>query len=589
MISKLFDKRVAKVLEEAEVLAPDEIARFVAMAEDEHCSLTSVLVKKANLDENGLLGLLSSRLKVTPINLHDYQLDPAIVRIIPQETASAHHVVPISRIENILTLAVASPFDVVTLDHLRNTTGCELRLVLSLEETIQKALTRVYNPGAAELEAVMGEMGDPDMELKASDGEVAELDLEAISAGEDESPVVKFVNLIIYQAIKERASDIHIEPYDKTVRVRYRADGICSEAHRPPKALLNSIVSRVKIMAALDIAERRRPQDGKFQIRVEGRQVDFRVSVLPTVHGEKVVMRILDGGNLALSLDTLGFEPKALTDFRSGIASDYGMILVTGPTGSGKSTTLYSAVKEILSDELNFVTVEDPVEYQVFGVNQVQVSEKRGLTFAGALRSILRQDPDVIMIGEIRDTETIEIAIKAALTGHLVLTTLHTNDAASTITRMVDMGVDPFMVASSTLMVSAQRLSRRLCKYCKAPLEAPKDRLLAIGMTPEEAETAQLFRPVGCVRCKMGYAGRFALLETMPLNDDLRRLVIEGRSAMDIKNRAVAEHGMVTLRRCGLLNALRGNTSIEEVLRTTMLDDAAPAVRAAQLKAEIAD
>ncbi len=589
MSSRLFDKRVARVLEDAEILPPEEIAQYVARAEEERCSLTSILVKKGNLEENQLLGLLASRLKVTPINLHDCTLDPEVVRSIPQETASTHYVLPISRIENVLTLAVASPFDVVTLDHLRNTTGCELRLVLSLDDSITKALNRVYNPGAAELEAVMGEMGDPKVELNANDSEVTDLDLDSISGDQEESPVVKFVNLIIYQAIKDRASDIHIEPFEKVVRVRFRGDGICSEAHKPPKALLNSIVSRIKIMASLDIAERRRPQDGKFQIRLEGRQVDFRVSVLPTVHGEKVVMRILDGGNLALSLDTLGFEERALSDFRTGIAADYGMILVTGPTGSGKSTTLYSAVKEILSDELNFVTVEDPVEYQVFGVNQVQVSEKRGLTFSGALRSILRQDPDVIMIGEIRDTETIEIAIKAALTGHLVLSTLHTNDAASTITRMVDMGVDPFMVASSTLMVSAQRLSRRLCKHCKAPMGAPKERLLAIGMTAEEAETAHLFRPVGCARCRMGYAGRFALLETMPLNEDLRRMIIEGKSAMDIKNRAIREHQMISLRRCGLLNALRGNTSIEEVLRTTMPDDVAPAVRAAQLKAEIVD
>jgi type IV pilus assembly protein PilB len=433
----------------------------------------------------------------------------------------------------------------------------------------------------------MGEMGDHGIELKKEDASVEELDLEAIAAGHDESPVVKFVNLVIYQAIKDRVSDIHIEPFEKFVRVRYRADGVCYETYRPPKALHNSIVSRIKIMCAMDIAERRRPQDGKFQIRVEGRQIDFRVSVLPTVHGEKVVLRVLDGGNLALALETLGFEPKALEDFKAAIASDYGMILVTGPTGSGKSTTLYSAVKEILTDEMNFVTVEDPVEYQVLGVNQVQVSEKRGLTFAAALRSILRQDPDVIMIGEIRDTETIEIAIKAALTGHLVLSTLHTNDAASTISRMVDMGVDPFMVASSTLLVSAQRLARRLCKYCKGPLEAPKERLLAVGFLESEVETAQLFRPVGCGRCKQGYAGRFALLETMPLNEDLKRMIVEGRSAMDIKNRAVTEHGMITLRRCGVLNVIRGNTSIEEVLRTTMPDDVGPGARRAQLKEPI--
>jgi len=336
----------------------------------------------------------------------------------------------------------------------------------------------------------------------------------------------------------------------------------------------------------MDIAERRKPQDGKFQIKLEGRGIDFRVSVLPTVHGEKVVMRILDGSNLALSLESLGFEKSALSDFQTAISSSYGMILVTGPTGSGKSTTLYSAVKAILNDELNFVTVEDPVEYQVHGVNQVHVNEKRGLTFASALRSILRQDPDIVMIGEIRDTETIGIAIKAALTGHLVLSTLHTNDAASTITRMIDMGVDPFMVSSATLLVSAQRLARRLCKYCKAPLETtPKKRLLSIGFTEEEAETAEIFRTVGCPRCKNGYSGRFALLETMPMNEDIQRMVIQGESALDLKNTAILDHDMITLRRCGILNALRGVTTLEEILRVTMPDE----VAAGGLKTEGAD
>ena len=382
---------------------------------------------------------------------------------------------------------------------------------------------------------------------------------------------------MVYQAIKEKVSDIHIEPFEKHVRVRYRQDGVCHEAFKPPKALLNSIVSRIKIMCGLDIAERRKPQDGKFQIKMEGRQVDFRVSILPTVHGEKVVLRILDGGNLALSLDSLGFETAALKDFQEAIASSYGMILVTGPTGSGKSTTLYSAVKEILDDKLNFVTVEDPVEYQLYGVNQVHVNEKRGLTFAAALRSILRQDPDIVMIGEIRDTETINIAIKAALTGHLVLSTLHTNDAPSTITRMIDMGVDPFMVSSATLLVSAQRLARRLCKYCKIPAgELPAERLRNIGVMEAQIEGAEVFKPGGCPRCKNGYAGRFALLETMPMSEGIRRMIIEGKSALALKNEAITNHGMITLRQCAIRNALRGVTSIEEVLRVTMPDDILP-------------
>ena len=574
-MSSPFDKRVIRILEDGGALAPDDLQTVVDAASKERVPVSTMLLKRGLMEENELLGVLAERLRVTPVTLHDCTLDPEIVRTVSQELAAAHHMIPISRIGDVLTVAVSNPFDVVTLDQLRNSTGCELRLVLSLEESIEKALNRVYNPGAAELEAVMGEMGDHDIEVKKP--EVDELDLESIAKSEDESPVIKFVNLVIYQAIKEKVSDIHIEPFDPVVRVRFRSDGLCYEAFKPPKALHNSIVSRIKIMCGLDIAERRKPQDGKFQIRVEGRSIDFRVSVLPTVHGEKVVMRILDGGNLALSLDSLGFETKALADFQEAIKASYGMILVTGPTGSGKSTTLYSAVKEILTDELNFVTVEDPVEYQLYGVNQVQVSEKRGLSFAAALRSILRQDPDIVMVGEIRDTETINIAIKAAPTGHRVLSTLHTNDAPSTITRMIDMGVDPFMVSSATLMVSAQRLARRLCKYCKEPVgPVPAERLLNLGFLESEVDGAQLFRPAGCSRCKNGYAGRFALLETMPMNEDLKRHIIEGKSSLEIKNRAILEHGMITLRRCGLLNAMRGLTSLEEVLRVTMPDEVRP-------------
>ncbi|MHC4452839.1 MAG: GspE/PulE family protein, partial [Planctomycetota bacterium] len=420
-MSRTFDKRIVRILAESGILPEADLQQAQEVAAKDKASVTSVLVKKGLLEENELLGVLAEKLRVTPINLHDCVLDPAIVKTVGQDTSLDSSLVAISRIENVLTIAVSNPFDVVVLDDVRNTTGCELRLVLALEETISGVLNRVYNPGAAELEAVMGEMGSgKNLEISSKD-DIEELDLEAIAASDDESPVIKFVNLVIYQGIKDKVSDIHIEPFEKKVRVRYRSDGVCFEAFTPPKSLHNSIVSRIKIMCSLDIAERRRPQDGKFQIKMEGRQVDFRVSVLPTVHGEKVVMRILDGGNLALSLETLGFEAKALQDFSDAIRSSYGMILVTGPTGSGKSTTLYSAVKEILSDEDNFVTVEDPVEYQLQGVNQVQVHEKAGLTFAAALRSILRQDPDVVMIGEIRDKETIEIAIKAALTGHLVL------------------------------------------------------------------------------------------------------------------------------------------------------------------------
>ena len=431
------------------------------------------------------------------------------------------------------------------------------------------------NNSAKKISEILDGMGDPELELKG-EGQPQD-DIDDLSLEGGDSPVIKVVNHIIYQAIREKASDIHIEPFERTLRVRYRMDGVLRETVAPPIKMHSSLVSRVKIMCGLDIAERRVPQDGKFQLRVEGRQVDFRVSILPLIHGEKVCMRLLDSGNLTLDLGKLGLHEKALADFRAAIASPYGMVLVTGPTGSGKSTTLYSAVKELLCDEDNFVTVEDPVEYQLEGVNQVPVNVKRGLTFAAALRSILRQDPDVVMIGEIRDQETIEIAIKAALTGHLVLSTLHTNDAPSTITRILDMGIDPFMAASSILLCSAQRLLRKVCPACKKPAELLTRPIYEeAGFTPEETEKilkgeVVLQTAEGCTQCTNGYKGRFGVLETLPLTEEVRRIIIDGGSSLDIKNKAI-EQGMITLRRVALLSCLEGRTDLEEVIRTTLAD-----------------
>jgi type IV pilus assembly protein PilB len=432
-------------------------------------------------------------------------------------------------------------------------------------------MPEIYDASNKKVQDLLDGMADPELELQ----EVHEQDdsTEDLLADAGNSPVIKLVNLLIYQGIRDKASDIHIEPFEKFVRVRYRMDGVMKEVMQPPVKMLNSMVSRIKIMCGLDIAERGKPQDGKFQIKIEGRQIDFRVSTLPCVHGEKVVMRILDSGNLALSLDSLGFEEKSLKDIRHAIGQPYGMMLVTGPTGSGKSTTLYSCVREVLTPKENIVTVEDPVEYQIEGVNQVAVNVKRGLTFAAALRSILRQDPDTIMIGEIRDLETVEIAIKAALTGHLVFSTLHTNDAPSTVTRMVDMGVDPFLVASATQCIAAQRLCRRLCNDCKRRIELPPpERLLQLGFREDELDHIELHEPAGCKVCSAGYRGRFALLETMPLTERIRRLIVGGGSAIEIKAAAL-EDGLITLRRCGLLNVLRGKTSVEEVLNATISDE----------------
>ena len=565
-----FNKRVRPILSRYQLVDDDTVVE--ALKDPEGRSLTEVLIEKGELDEGRYLAALARETGVPPIDVNKVEPRPDVLELLPENLAKYYGVIPISRVGKVLALAVSDPYDIVKLDDIAMVTSCTIRPVVSTDHAIKGVITQVYDRGGKRMPDLMADMGvDPDLEINAKADEPDDF-LDEIADGEGDSPVVKLVNLIIYQAIRDRASDIHIEPQEKYINVRYRFDGVLSEVMRPPIKLINSLVSRVKIICGLDIAERRVPQDGKFQLKVDGRQVDFRVSTLPMVHGEKVVMRILDASNLALDLQSLGFEEKSQNDIQEAIAVPYGMMLVTGPTGSGKSTTLYSCLRAVMSPEQNIVTVEDPVEYQLEGVNQVPVNAKRGLTFAAALRSILRQDPDTILIGEIRDIETAEIAIKAALTGHLVFSTLHTNDAPSSITRLVDMGMDAFLVSSSVHCIAAQRLARRLCEDCKAPVGGKLDarQLVKVGFQKEDFENFQMFKAVGCNRCSGGYKGRFALLETMPVSEDLRRLVVAGKSALDIKAAAV-EEGMITLRRCGLLNVLRGKTSLEEILRVTRL------------------
>jgi type IV pilus assembly protein PilB len=441
--------------------------------------------------------------------------------------------------------------------------------VLSLPGSIKAKLSEVFDSDKKQVDALLGEVRSDALEIQAAE-DAEELSF-ANSQSADDVPAVKLVNLMLMRALRDKASDIHIEPCDKTLRIRFRIDGRLIEIMKPPKALGPSVMSRLKILANLDIAIRMEPQDGKFQIRFEGRTIDFRLSTLPVVGGEKAVMRILDQSGVAGRLDTLGFESRCLSDMQEAISAAYGMVLVTGPTGSGKSTTLYASVREVSTPEINVVTVEDPVEYRMDGVNQVPVNPKRGLTFAGALRSILRQDPDVVLVGEIRDTETAEIAVKAALTGHLVLSTLHTNDAVGAVTRLVDMGIDPFMVSSSVLCVAAQRLVRKLCPHCKKKVEVPDKELLSVGFTKDQVADIEIHGPnaAGCPRCQNGYRGRFALLETLRLDEELKRMVVQGRSVQEIKAEGLRQ-GMVTLRRAGLANVKRGLTSLEEVLRVTM-------------------
>lgn len=572
-MSTTLDRKLRSILVKEGRFEDGELTEALEHAVKNKTSLASVLASRGLIDEGEIVGLIARDINQPPINLENYEIDPAMVEELTQELAADHGVVPITKLGNILTIAVSDPFDVFKLDDLKILTGLRLRPVVSTPEAIQRAFERLYNPGQDAMNALFeGAVSDQDIGVKEVKEEDDSTDLSAMS--EEGSPVVRLVNLIIFQAVKSKASDVHIEPFERVIRVRLRTDGVLHEAFSPPKRMMNAIASRLKIMSQLDIAEKRRPQDGKFRITLDGRNIDFRVSVLPTVFGEKIVLRVLDTSHLALTMDGLGFEKKALADYQTAVKCPYGMILITGPTGSGKSTSLYAAVREIVTIEENFVTVEDPVEYLMEGINQVPVNVKRGLTFAAALRSILRQDPDKVMVGEIRDTETIEIAVKAALTGHLVLSTLHTNDAPSTITRMTDMGVDPFMIASSTLLIAAQRLVRKLCEYCRQPVETPRpERLLELGFREEDFDGVKLnlFTAGGCPKCNAGYRGRFALLETMPMSEGLKQLILRGSSALDVKKMAI-EEGMLTLRRCGILNVIRGKTSIEEVLRVTIGD-----------------
>ncbi|MBL8725362.1 MAG: Flp pilus assembly complex ATPase component TadA [Planctomycetes bacterium] len=565
-----FAKKLRGILEKAgKIDGPTGEALF-AEAQAQKRPFTEILVKKGVITEAALIALIAKAANVPPIDLTKLTVNKDVLASVPEDVAREYCIFPIDRIGNLITVAVANPFDVLKLDDIRIITSCQLRLVVSTAEEIEKIRAKGYQRETESVDGILGSFDDADVELKEVEAEDENADLSAIS--DEESPVVKLVNKMILDACNAGASDIHIEPFEKKVIVRYRKDGCLSEAMTLPKRMQNNITSRIKIMSKLDIAEKRKPQDGKFQMKIGNKAVDFRVSILPVVWGEKTVFRILDSSNLALDIKSLGFEPRSMEDYLWACAQPYGMILVTGPTGSGKSTTLYSAVRHIAAPDINLVTVEDPVEYQLEGINQVPVNPKTGLTFSAALRSILRQDPDVVLLGEIRDQETLEIAVKAALTGHLVLSTLHTNDAPSTITRMVDMGMDPFMVASSSLLICAQRLGRKLCVNCRKRVEVPKDALLRLGFLEADLEQPmELYEPVGCPRCSNGYKGRFALLETMRMSEGIKRMVVERAHIADIKKLALAE-GMLTLRRCGLMNATRGKTSLQEVETTTMAD-----------------
>src|SRR5919204_1171563 len=530
----------------------------------------SLLVKQGAIAEGDLTNFLSKQYGVPAISLSDFDVDDEVIKLVPKAIAEKHQVVPVNRAGSSLIIAMSDPSNIFAIDEIKFQTGYNVEPVVASEQAIREAIERYYAERGPTYEELMQGFDDSDVSIiEAEEGEDI-VDLEK-SAGE--APVVKLVNLILLDAIKKGASDIHVEPYEKDFRVRYRVDGVLYEVMKPPMKLKAAITSRLKIMAELDIAERRLPQDGRIKLKLgKGREMDFRVSVCPTLFGEKVVLRLLDKSNLQLDMTKLGFDPDPLKAFKDAIDRPYGMVLVTGPTGSGKTTTLYSALSELNKTTDNISTAEDPVEFNFAGINQVQMHEDIGLNFAAALRSFLRQDPDIIMVGEIRDFETAEIGIKAALTGHLVLSTLHTNDAPGTVSRLLNMGIEPFLVTSAVNLILAQRLARKLCQECKKPVDVPQQALLDIGVQPDEAGTFQVFEPGGCRTCNdRGYKGRVALYEVMPMWDSVKELVINGASTAELKAEAI-RLGMQTLRMAGIAKLKAGTTSIEEVVGNTAPD-----------------
>ena len=529
------------------------------------------LTKLGFIEESELTNFLSKQYGVPSINLKEFDIDGEVVRLVPKEVAEKHQCIPVNRAGASLILAMSDPSNIYAIDDIKFLTGYNIEVVVASEQAIKEALEKYYAEKGPSYEEVMEGFDENEISVeKDADGSLDINDLEKSAA---DAPVVKLVNLILLDAIKKGASDIHVEPYEKDFRVRYRVDGVLYEVMKPPMKLKQAIISRLKIMAELDIAERRLPQDGRIKLKLgKGREMDFRVSVCPTLFGEKVVLRLLDKSTLQLDMTKLGFDPDPLKAFKEAIDRPYGMVLVTGPTGSGKTTTLYSALSELNKTTDNISTAEDPVEFNFSGINQVQMHEDIGLNFAAALRSFLRQDPDIIMVGEIRDFETAEIGIKAALTGHLVLSTLHTNDAPGTVSRLLNMGIEPFLVTSAVNLILAQRLARKLCQECRKPVDVPQQALLDIGVQPDEAGGFQVFEPGGCRTCNdRGYKGRVALYEVMPMWDSVKELVINGASTAELKAEAI-RLGMQTLRMAGIAKLKNGMTSIEEVVGNTAPD-----------------
>jgi type IV pilus assembly protein PilB len=570
---KTFGERIADALVEDGLLKTEQVATLLGQQKKEGTRLLKLIVEKAYVTEQDMAVSMGRVLNTAPINLLRLAIPPEVAEVVPRELAHNHKVVPVSRLENRLYLAMADPLNVLALDDIRRITHLEVTPLIASERAILDKLNSLDAAKSGSMEELI-----KDANLKAdalaetenieiSEREkIEEVNLDQLAASSEEAPVIKLANLILIQAVKDHASDIHIEPFEKSLRLRYRIDGVLIDATPPPKQMQLALVSRFKIMSSLDIAERRLPQDGRMRIRVGGRDYDLRVSIMPTVHGEKIVLRLLDKSNLSASIDKLGLDPDTFVQFKEAVDAPHGLILVTGPTGSGKTTTLYSALNELNNSIYNIVTVEDPVEFQIPGINQVPVKKEIGLTFANALRSILRQDPDIVMIGEIRDTETAEIAVEAALTGHQVLSTMHCNDAPGAIARLDDMGIAPFLISSSVILACAQRLMRRICPHCKEPVSYPAKMYEDLRIDPATLNGTVFYSGRGCERCKnTGYSGRMAIIEAMTITDEIRRLVIARANSRELAKTAIVQ-GMRTLRTVALDRARQGISTLEQVL-----------------------
>ncbi len=564
-------EKLGEVLVKSNLISTEQLDQAIEKQKADGGKLGAVLTKMGLVRESEILQMLSEQYGVPAIKLSEFIIDTEVLQIIPPDVATKYQLMPLSIKNSTLIVAMTDPTNIFALDDIKFLTGYQVEPLIAAEEAVINAIDTYYGTTTAGLDSLLSGFDTEGVEY-IEDNE--EADVGTLLQESEDAPVIKLVNAILTDAIAKNCSDIHIEPYEKSFRVRFRIDGSLYEIMHPPIKMKNAITSRLKIMAKLDIAERRLPQDGRIKLKLgKGKEMDYRVSVLPTLFGEKIVLRLLDKSNLQLDMTKLGFEEKQIHDFQEAIYKPYGMVLVTGPTGSGKTTTLYSALAELNKTTENISTAEDPVEFNLEGINQVQMHEEIGLTFASSLRSFLRQDPDVILVGEVRDFETAEIAIKAALTGHLVLSTLHTNDAPSTVNRLLNMGIEPFLVSSSINLILAQRLARKICTQCKEPADIPIEQLDKLGELPEGYKDAVLYKGRGCDACSStGYKGRIALYEIMPMTEPIKELVLQGASSVEIKGEAI-QRGMKSLRQSGVTKMLEGITTLEEILKTTVRDD----------------